>query len=144
MSAGTTGSLSCPSASTISSALGIANLTLTATQTPASIASGASGIGCTYIGAGTGAVEVVLAANVPSSYVDTQEQQINSESKGIGVSFTPISGVGDQAWSYHYSIGSVAAQGVLGVKGSSVAGVYCTEVTTTLSQIESLVNQLFP
>jgi hypothetical protein len=90
-------------------------------------------------------VLVVLAANVPTSYVNTAEQQVTSQAPpSVTVSFSPISGVGAEAWSYSYAVGTEPVEGVVGVKGSSVVGVFCTGLPTTLSQIETLVNQLFP
>jgi hypothetical protein len=50
--------------------------------------------------------------------------------------------VGDEAVSYSYPVGTGTDRGVIARKGSNLAGVFVVGPAVSLSQIESLVNQL--
>jgi hypothetical protein len=133
---------SCPSATQIGGALGVTLPPPTAVQSASSgLPSGATGIGCTYNGGAAEVVEVVLAANISASYFDQEEQKLNG-SAGGKLHFTSVSGVGDQAVSYTYPVGSRTDEGVVARKGSNLAGVIVVGPAVSQSQIESLVNQL--
>jgi hypothetical protein len=102
--------------------------------------SGATGVGCSYI-SGTSVVIVVMASGVPSSYFSTEEQEQTSD-LGSSISYTPVSGLGDQAASYNYSADGLTASGVLALQGTDVVGVFTDGVSTSLSSEESLVRSL--
>jgi hypothetical protein len=133
---------SCPSVSEVGGALGVTLPPPTAVQAAtSSLPSGATGIGCTYNGGISEIVEVVLGANVPISYFDQQEQKLNGSAAGK-LHFISLSGVGDQAVSYSYPVGTRTDKGVIARKGSNLAGVFVLGPAVSLGQIESLVNQL--
>lgn len=127
------GTLSCPSASTVGGALGI--------TVPAPSTGDTTGteISCNYL-AGTSDVLIVEDTSVAASYVASAEASLAASQAGLA--FTSVSGVGDSAYSYSYSIGGLTAQGILATKGSTFIGVYATATTATLDQIKSLVNTL--
>jgi hypothetical protein len=132
----------CPSNSEVGGALGVTLPAPTAVQAAtSSLPSGATGIGCTYNGGISEIVEVVLGANVPTSYFAQQEKKLNGSAAGK-VHFTSLSGVGDEAVSYSYSVGTKTDVGVIARKGSNLAGVFVLGPVVSLSQIESLINQL--
>lgn len=143
----------CPPATEIASGLGLASVTLTATQggpgsTPSSTSSwpaGATGIGCTYTSAGTTAtsnvVELILGSGVPSGYIVTQEDKLNGTAAGA-LHFSSLSGVGDQAVTYSYPVEGRVDEGVIAQQGGNFAGIAAVLVTSNLSGIESLVRQL--
>jgi hypothetical protein len=82
-----------------------------------------------------------MVSNISSSYVAQQEQAVTSRS--ATVKFTSVSGVGDQAVTYDYTFsGSFTAEGVLATKGSNFVAISATRTPATLSQVETLVNQL--
>jgi hypothetical protein len=61
----------------------------------------------------------------------------------VGFAFTPVSGVGDEAYSYSYSLSpSGTALGILAVKGTTFVGIACTMTTATLTQVEAYAHQL--
>lgn len=139
-SGGSFSTTSCPSASTVGSALGATVGNPTTVSETGNLPSGASGVGCSYI-AGTSVVILVMASGVPSSYFSTEEQAQTSD-LGSSISYTPISGLGDQAASYSYSASGLTASGVIALKGSDVVGVFTDGVTTSLSSEENLVRSL--
>jgi hypothetical protein len=96
-------------------------------------------ISCNYL-AGTSDVLIVEDTSVEASYVTQAEASLAASEAGLA--FTAVSGVGDSAYSYSYSIGGLTAQGILAVKGSTYVGVYATATTATLDQIKALVNPL--
>lgn len=133
---------SCPSATQVGGALGVTLPPPTAVKSATSgLPSGATGIGCTYNGGTAEVVEVVLAASVPTSYFAQQEQKLNGSAAGK-LHFSSVSGVGDQAVSFSYPVGSRTDEGVMARKGSNLAGVVIVGPAVSQSQIESLVNQL--
>ena len=131
---------SCPSASTVGSAMGATLPAATTVDESGDLPSGATGIGCSYI-AGTSVVIVVLASGVPSSYFSTEEQAQTSD-LGSSINYSPISGLGDQAASYQYTADGLTASGVLALKGSDVVGVFTDGLNTSLSSEENLVRTL--
>ncbi|MGD1033342.1 MAG: hypothetical protein ABR977_02775 [Candidatus Dormibacteria bacterium] len=140
----------CPSASSIGSALGVTLPTPTVINPGASasaLPSGAVGIACEYLGLTASppvVVIVALGAGVPTSWFTTQEQeQIASEQKdGLDISFTPLSGLGDEAATYTYTASGATVEGVLAIQSGNFAGVFTDGTTASLSQVESLVRSL--
>ncbi|MGO8687328.1 MAG: hypothetical protein ACLQT7_09160 [Candidatus Dormibacteria bacterium] len=142
-SGGSISASSCPSASTVGSALGATvGSPTTVNEATGDLPSGATGIGCSYI-SGSTVVVVVLASGVPSSYFSTEEQAQEADlGSGLNISYTPISGLGDQAASYSYSAEGLTASGVIALKGSNVVGVFTDGLSTSVSSEESLVRSL--
>jgi hypothetical protein len=142
-SGGSINATSCPSASTVGSALGATVATpTTVNEGTGALPSGATGIGCSYV-SGTSVVIVVLATGVPSSYFATEEQAQESDlGSGTNISYTPVSGLGDQAASYSYSAEGLTASGVIALKGSNVVGVFTDGLSTSISSEENLVRSL--
>jgi len=129
----TAAALSCPSASTAGAALG---LTLPA---PTSTALGLSGVECNYL-SGASDVLIILVNDVPAAYLSTAEASFAATQSSVN--FTPVSGIGDEAYSYSYALGATTAEGILAVKGTSFVGLYCTATTATMAQVQALVRQL--
>jgi hypothetical protein len=127
--------LSCPSASEVGGALGIT------VPTPTTTAEGPTGVSCNYL-SGTSDVEIVVDNSIAAGYLSTAEASMAAAETSLNLNFTPVSGVGDSAYSYSYPLGSLTAQGILAAKGSTFVGIYCTATTASLSQIESLVKTL--
>jgi len=140
---------SCPSASTVGSALGVTLPTPTVV-TPAAGATplpgGATGIACSYIATSAPPVVVIiaLASGLPSSYFSTEEQkQVQSlQAAGVTINFAPISGLADEAATYQYSAAGLTVEGVLAGQGGNFAGVFTDGTSASLTQIENLVKQL--
>jgi hypothetical protein len=60
------------------------------------------------------------------------------------VTYTSVSGVGDQARSFSQSLGGGKDnEGVVATKGSSLVDITATATPASLAQIEALVNLLF-
>ncbi len=129
----TAATLSCPSAATAGAALG---LTL---PDPTSTALGLSGVECNYL-SGTSDVLIILVNDVPAAYLSTAEASFAATQSNLN--FTAVSGIGDEAYSYSYALGSNTAEGILAVKGTSFVGLYCTATTATMAQVQVLVKQL--
>ena len=127
--------LSCPSASEVGGALGIT------VPTPTTTAEGPTAVACNYL-SGTSDVEIVVDNSIAAGYLSTAEASMAAAVTSLNLNFTPVSGVGDSAYSYSYPLGSQTAQGILAAKGSTFVGIYCTATTASLSQIESLVKTL--
>jgi|HubBroStandDraft_1064217.scaffolds.fasta_scaffold58060_2 hypothetical protein len=136
----TTASSSCPSGSTVASALGTAALPNPtgivgggSTQLPA----GATGIVCEYLAAAAGEnVIVEVIQNIPSSY-------ISAYSSKFPAAFKSVSGLGDIARSFSASIGGGKTdEGVVAAQGTTIVAVVATGTPASLSQIESLVSSL--
>jgi hypothetical protein len=136
----TTASSSCPSGSTVDSALGTSGLPNAvgikgggSTELPA----GASGIVCEYVG-GTSGVNVIIEViqGIPSSY-------ISAYSSKFPTNFKTVSGLGDEARSFQTTItGGKTNEGVVAAQGTTIVAVVATGTPATLSQIESLVGSL--
>jgi hypothetical protein len=136
-SAAAAGTPGCPTAATVWSALGI---TLPApvvvhggggTPLPA----GAAGVACEYRSQSLNVI-IELIRNVSPSYI----AQFSSK---FPVTFTSVSGVGDQARSFSVSLGGAKDnEGVVATKGSTLVDIVATATPASLSQLESLVRQL--
>ncbi len=133
---GTT-ALSCPTASEVGAALG---LTVPA---PTTIGTSASGVSCNYLSTSP-VLDVVVSIvhGISTSYLSTAEATLQATASTTGFSFTPVSGLGDQAYSYSYSVTAGTALGVIAVKGTTFVGIACTFTTTSLSKIEAYASQL--
>jgi hypothetical protein len=96
---------------------------------------GATGIVCEYNAVAENVIIEVIV-NIPSSY-------ISAYSSHFPTGFTPVSGVGDQARSFHQVLtGGKDNEGVVATKGTTLVVVDATATPATLSQIEALVNSL--
>jgi len=141
---------SCPSASSVGSALGVtlpAPTVITPGASATPLPGGAAGIACSYISASaTSSVVVIiaLASGLPAGYLSTEEQkQVASlQAADISINFTPISGLGDEAATYQYTANGVTVEGVLAGQSGNFAGVFTEGTSASLSQIESLVKSL--
>jgi hypothetical protein len=100
---------------------------------------------CNYLNeTGTSAQDVLLEVvhGIAASYLTEAEATLQASAASSGFTFTPVSGVGDEAYSYDYNITSGTALGILAVKGTTYVGIACTMTTTTLSQVEAYAKQL--
>ena len=132
-------SSSCPSGSTVTSALGTSALPnavgIAPTAATSELPAGATGIVCEYH-ATTENVIIEVIQNIPSSY-------ISAYSSHFPAGFKTVSGVGDQARSFDQALGGGKDnEGVVATKGTTLVVVDATDTPATLSQIESLVNSL--
>jgi hypothetical protein len=131
------GTPGCPTAATVGSALGI---TLPAPAvvhggggTP--LPAGATGVACEYRGQSLNVI-IELIRNISPSYI----AQFSTK---FPVTFTSVSGVGDQARSFSVSLGGAKDnEGVVATKGSTLVDIVATATPASLSQLESLVRQL--
>lgn len=81
-------------------------------------------------------VIIELIRNISPSY-------IAKFSTKFPVTFTSVSGVGDQARSFSVSLGGGKDnEGVVATKGSTLVDIVATATPASLSQLESLVGQL--
>jgi hypothetical protein len=87
-------------------------------------------------------VVVSVVHGISTSYLSTAEATLKSSAAASGFTFTPVSGVGDEAFSYDYTITSGTALGIIAVKGTTFVGIACTMTSTTLAQVEAYVKQL--
>ena len=88
-------------------------------------------------------VEVSIVNNIPSAYLTTAEASMQAAATSTGFAFTPVSGVGTEAFSYSYApTASETALGIIAVKGTTFVGIACTGTTTTLSKVEAYASQL--
>jgi hypothetical protein len=134
------GKAQCPTAAQVGAALGMTLPPPRSVSGGGGLPAGVTGVVCDYRSASS-EVLVEVFANVDPSYVQHDEQSIQARS--ASVRFTPVTGLGDQAVSYSYSLGSGAdAEGVLATKGSNFVGVYATRTPASLTQIEHLVSEL--
>jgi hypothetical protein len=134
-SAAGTATLSCPSAATAGAALG---LTL---PTPTTSSSTADSMECNYL-SGTSDVLILEVKGIATSYISSAEASMAASMSSLNINFVPVSGVGDQAYSYSYAIGTSTAEGIMAAKGTTYVGIACTMTTTTLPKIEAYANQL--
>ena len=131
----TTAAATCPTAAVVDAALGTTlpapvGIATGSTQLPA----GATGVACDYH-ASTYNVIIELISNIaPSS--------ITNFTKNFPVAPTPVSGVGDQAYSFSQSLGPGVNEGVVATKGRSLVSIGATYTPATLGQVEALVNSL--
>jgi hypothetical protein len=135
----TAASAACPAGSSVSSALstpGLPNAVGIAPNAATSqLPAGATGIVCDYH-ASTSNVIIEVIANIPGSY-------ISAFSSHFPVGFAPVSGVGDQARSFHQALGGGKDnEGVVATKGTTLVVIDATATPATLSQIESYINSL--
>lgn len=131
--------LSCPTAAEVDAALGLS------VPAPTTIGTSASGVSCNYLSTSAPVLDVVISIvhGIPSTYVSTAEASMQASAATVGFAFTPVSGVGDEAYSYSYSLSaSGTALGILAVKGTTFVGIACTMTTATLTQVEAYANQL--
>jgi hypothetical protein len=87
-------------------------------------------------------VVVEIVNGISASYLTEAEATMQATAAAAGMTFSSVSGVGDEAYSYDYSITSGTALGILAVKGTTFVGIACTMTTTTLSQVEAYAKQL--
>jgi hypothetical protein len=88
-------------------------------------------------------VVVSIANDIPSSYLTTAEASMQATSASLGLGFTALSGVGDQAYTDSYTVSaSETALGIIAVKGTTFVGISCTGTTTTLAKVEAYASQL--
>ena len=81
-------------------------------------------------------VIIELIRNISPSYI----AQFSAK---FPVTFTSVSGVGDQARSFSVSLGGAKDnEGVVATKGSTLVDIVATATPASLSQLESLVSQL--
>jgi hypothetical protein len=135
----TAASAACPSGSSVSSALGTSGLpNAVGVAPPASTSefpAGATGIVCEYH-ATTANVIIEVIMNIPGSY-------ISAYSSHFPAGFQTVPGVGDQARSFHQTLGGGKDnEGVVATKGTTLVAVDATDTPATLGQIESLVSSL--
>jgi hypothetical protein len=136
----TTASSSCPSGSTVASALGVTalpNAVGVAGGGTTELPAGATGIVCEYPAEASGVnVIIEVIQNIPSSY-------ISAYSSKFPTNFKPVSGLGDEARSFVTSIGNGKTnEGVVAAQGTTIVAVVATGTPATLSQVESLVGSL--
>jgi hypothetical protein len=132
-------SSSCPSGSTVTSALGTSALPnavgIAPTAATSELPAGATGIVCEYH-ATTENVIIEVIQNIPSSY-------ISAYSSHFPAGFKTVSGVGDQARSFDQALsGGKDNEGVVATQGTTLVVVDATDTPATISQIESLVSSL--
>jgi hypothetical protein len=132
-------STSCPSGSSVQSALGTSTLPnavgVPPTAATSELPAGATGIVCEYH-ATTENVIIEVIVNIPASY-------ISAYSSHFPAGFKSVSGVGDQARSFDQALGGGKDnEGVVATKGTTLVVVDATDTPATLSQIESLVSSL--
>ena len=90
---------------------------------------------CEYRGQSLNVI-IELIRNISPSY-------ITQFSTKFPVTFTSVSGVGDQARSFSVSLGGAKDnEGVVATKGSTLVDIVATATPASLSQLESLVSQL--
>ena len=134
---GATSAVSCPTAGEVGSALGIT------VPAPTTIGTSADGVSCNYLSTSP-ALDVVVSIvhGISTSYLGTAESELQSSAATTGFSFTAVSGVGDEAYSYDYSISAGTALGIIAVKGTTFVGIACTMTSATLSQVEAYAKTL--
>ena len=128
--------MSCPSASAVGAALGIT------VPAPTVYGASAAGVSCNYL---SGSADVILSIvhGIPTGYLAEAEATMQASSASLGLGFTPLSGVGDQAYTYSYTVtASETALGIMAVKGTTYVGIACTGTTTSLSKVETYASQL--
>ncbi len=131
-----TSTVSCPSASAVGAALGIT------VPAPTVYGASAAGVSCNYL---SGSADVILSIvhGIPTGYLAEAEATMQASSASLGLGFTPLSGVGDQAYTYSYTVtASETALGIMAVKGTTYVGIACTGTTTSLSKVETYASQL--
>ncbi len=131
-----TSTVSCPSASAVGAALGIT------VPAPTVYGASAAGVSCNYL---SGSADVILSIvhGIPTGYLAEAEATMQASSASLGLGFTPLSGVGDQAYTYSYTVtASETALGIMAVKGTTYVGIACTGTTTSLSKVEAYASQL--
>lgn len=128
---------SCPSGGTVGSALGTTLPDPTGVVSPGGTAlpSGATDINCDYHTTSENVIISILTG-IPASYISKFSDQ-------FPVTFTPVSGVGDEARSFSVALGGGKNnEGLVAAKGSTVVALVATATPATLSQVKSLVNSL--
>ncbi len=130
-----TSTVSCPSASAVGAALGIT------VPAPTVYGASAAGVSCNYL---SGSADVILSIvhGIPTGYLAEAEATMQASSASLGLGFTPLSGVGDQAYTYSYTLSTETALGIMAVKGTTYVGIACTGTTTSLSKVEAYASQL--
>jgi hypothetical protein len=103
-------------------------------------------VACNYLNDTSGAVlDVVVSIvnGIPTSYLSGAEASMQAAATTTGFAFTPVSGVGTEAFSYSYTVSSSeTVLGIIAVKGTTFVGLACTGTTTTLAKVEAYANQL--
>jgi hypothetical protein len=88
-------------------------------------------------------VVVEIVHGISASYLASAEASMQATTATSGFAFTAVSGVGDEAYSYDYTItAGASALGILAVKGTTFVGIACTMTSTSLSQVEAYAKQL--
>jgi hypothetical protein len=81
-------------------------------------------------------VIIEVIQNIPSSY-------ISAYSSRFPKTFTPVSGLGDEARSFETTLsGGKTDLGVVAAQGTTIVAVVALGTPASLSQIESLVSSL--
>jgi hypothetical protein len=88
-------------------------------------------------------VEISIVNGISTSYLTEAEATMQASAAAAGFTFSPVSGVGDEAYSYDYTItSSETALGILAIKGTTFVGIACTMTTATLAQVEAYAKTL--
>jgi hypothetical protein len=134
----TTASSSCPSGSTVASALGtgaLPNAVGIAGGGSTELPTGATGIVCEYAAPPVNVILEIIQG-IPSSYVSAYSSKFPAK-------YSVVSGLGDVARSFDTSIGGGRTnEGVVAAQGTTIVVVVATGTPATLSQVESLVGSL--
>jgi hypothetical protein len=127
----------CPTAAKVNTALG------TSLSSPnkvtgggsTTLPAGASAISCDYTGPAMN-VLITLITNFPAASIDLFSSK-------FPVTYTTVSGVGDQARSFSQSLGAGRTnESVVATKGTSLVDITATATPASLAQVEALVGQL--
>jgi len=133
----------CPSASTVGSAFGGADLPAPTTVSGFSSAlpAGATGIGCSYLSSNHDVI-INLIDGYPASDFSASEGAVDSN-VGHTLAFSPISGLGTEAVSYTWTSPIYGpAVGVIVQDGTSHVSVYAAGLSATVAQVTGLASQL--
>jgi hypothetical protein len=130
-------SAQCPTGGAVGSALGttLPNAVGVAGGGGTQLPGGATGLVCDYHATSENVIIVVIT-NISASYMAQFTAHFPAGGK-------TVSGVGDQARSFYQTLGGGKDnEGVVAAKGSTIVAITATATPASLSQIESLVNQL--
>jgi len=132
----TTADAACPTAATVNAALGTSlPKPVSVAAGTASLPAGVKGVSCEYAGA-TSNVIIEILTNIDPSYIS------NFSSK-FPVTYTVVSGVGDQARAFTQTLGGGKDnEGVVATKGKTLVDITATATPASLGQLEALVNTL--
>ena len=100
---------------------------------------------CNYLSETPPVLDVVVSIvhGIGTSYLTTAEASMQAKAAGTVYAFTSASGVGDEAYTYSYTVStSETVLGIIAVKGTTFVGISCTGTTTSLAKVEAYANQL--